>query len=62
MLANMLDAVEPVGIALFTRVLGMSLEECHVLMAEVRAQLKNPKFHLYALYRYIYGQKPVTEG
>lgn len=58
MLVQMLEAVEPVAIALFTRVLGHSYEKSQALMVGVRSEFKNPRNHLYSVYRYIYGQKP----
>ncbi|MCJ1361934.1 hypothetical protein MMC16_001035 [Acarospora aff. strigata] len=44
---NILDALQAVTLALFTRVLGWSAEEVEVLLAGVRRDLKNPRIHAY---------------
>jgi hypothetical protein len=56
----MLDAVEPFTLAIFTRALEWSNERAQALMASVRAELQNPKKHLYVFLRFIYGRKPMT--
>ena len=58
MQTQMLEAVEPLAIAFFTRILGHSYERAQVLMAGVRSEFRDPKNHLYAVYHYVYGQKP----
>ena len=57
---NMTEAVEPLAIALFTRVLGVPMEEVQILMAQVRAEFRDPSLHLYAFYRFVFGRKPVV--
>jgi hypothetical protein len=54
----MLDAVEPFTLALYTRVLGRSLEETNVLMEGVKRELRDPKLHLYNVHHFIWGRKP----
>lgn len=46
-LVNSLDGLEGYSMALFTRAHGMSAEEVQVLMAGVRADMKNTKIHAY---------------
>jgi len=43
---------------LLGRVLGWSKEEYQVLLAEVSQEVRNPKLHLYTVFRFIYGMKP----
>ncbi|RQM04831.1 hypothetical protein DH86_00003914, partial [Scytalidium sp. 3C] len=61
-LAQMLDAVEPFTLAVFTRALGWTNEMAQALMANVRADFRNPKNHLYVIVRFIYGMKPLEES
>lgn len=57
------DAVEPVSMALFTRVLGFSNEETQVMMVGPRKDFMNPKLHLYIRFHFVYGRKPLaSEG
>jgi hypothetical protein len=56
--AQLLDAVEPYTLALFTRVLGRSLQEAQGLMERVKCELVDPKLHLYTAQYIIYGRKP----
>ena len=51
-------AAESYSLALFTRVLGWSVEECQVFLAGVRNDLKNPKVHSYCNLHIVYGMKP----
>ena len=53
-----MDAVEPYTLALFTRVLGRSLQEAQELMERVKCELVDPKLHLYTAQYIIYGRKP----
>ncbi|EOD47594.1 putative tam domain methyltransferase protein [Neofusicoccum parvum] len=53
-----MDAVESFTLALFTRVLGYTVEECQVLISKLKAELRDPKVHMYWYYHFIYGQKP----
>jgi len=55
---GLLESIEAYSLALFTRVLGYELAELQVLLAQVRAEIKDPKNHLYCTAHYIYGQKP----
>ncbi|KAL1995497.1 hypothetical protein VTN49DRAFT_1684 [Thermomyces lanuginosus] len=57
-LYQMLEAVEPFTLALFTRVLRWSQEDIQQLMDRVRADLCNPKLHLYSRFHFVYGRKP----
>lgn len=57
-LAQALDGIEAYTTALFTRVLGMSNEETSIWVAKVRSECKNPAFHLYVNFAFIFGQKP----
>lgn len=57
-LGQALESVESFTVALFTRVLGYSREEAQLVMAQVRADLREPKNHFYVNYHFIYGQKP----
>ena len=56
--AQLLDAVEPYTLALFTRVPGRSLQEAQELMERVKCELVDPKLHLYTAQYIIYGRKP----
>ena len=56
--AQMLEAVEPFTLALYTRVLGISIGETHVVMAGVRGELQNPRLHLYIPIHFVRGRKP----
>lgn len=52
-------AIEPYTLALFTRVLGYTYEEAQEYMERVRDEFETPKCHVYALFRFTYGQKPL---
>ncbi|ESZ91133.1 hypothetical protein SBOR_8497 [Sclerotinia borealis F-4128] len=56
--AQCLDAVEPISMALFTRVLGYSFEEAQVTMVGPRTDMKNPSNHVYMKFHFVYGRKP----
>ncbi|APA09101.1 hypothetical protein SS1G_02992 [Sclerotinia sclerotiorum 1980 UF-70] len=56
--AQCLDAVEPISMALFTRVLGYSFEEAQVMMVGPRKDMKNPLNHVYMKFHFVYGRKP----
>jgi len=43
---------------LLGRVLGWSQEECQILIAEATRELRDPKIHLYTMFRFVYGRKP----
>ncbi|RMJ28405.1 Methyltransferase [Aspergillus sp. HF37] len=54
---NMLEGMEAYSLALFTRVLGWSVQEVHVFFAGVRQELMDRSLHVYTKYYYVYGQK-----
>lgn len=56
---TILEVVEPYTLALFTRVLGFSYQDAQEYMDKVRAELVSSKFHLYVLFHFVYGQKPL---
>lgn len=53
------DALEPVSMALFTRVLNMSTQEVQTMLVGPRKDIYNPEFHLYIKWRFTYGRKPL---
>lgn len=56
---TILQVVEPYTLALFTRVLGFTFQQAQEYMDKVRAELVSNKFHLYVLFHFVYGQKPL---
>ena len=56
--AQVLDAVEAYTLALFTRVLGRSIQETQAHLERVKSELVDPKLHLYTPQYIIYGRKP----
>ncbi|KAJ5746383.1 hypothetical protein N7520_011565 [Penicillium odoratum] len=56
---NMLEAMPPYCVALFTRVLGWNRVEVEGLLAGVRFELKDLSCHLYSKVHIVYGQRPV---
>lgn len=58
-LEQMCESVEPFTLALLTRILGWSNEETQVLMANVQSEFRNKKNHLYGVFHFVYGQKPL---
>ncbi|KAA8648258.1 hypothetical protein EYZ11_008025 [Aspergillus tanneri] len=56
---TLFEAVEPYTLALFTRVLGYSSEEAKGYVDKVRAELLKASYHIYILFHYVYGQRPV---
>jgi len=60
-LCNLLEGLEAVTLAPFTRSLGWSVEEVQVLLAGVRRDLRNPRIHPLIDYHIVYGQKPLSE-
>lgn len=54
---NVVECLETYSLALFTRVLGWSIEEVTVFLAGVRQELVDRSIHLYSKYHIIYGQK-----
>jgi hypothetical protein len=57
---NVLLSVESFTPGLLGRVFGWSNDEVQVLMAEVRKELRDPKLHLYAVYHFVYGRRPLA--
>lgn len=55
---HMIMCVEAFTLALFTRVLGWSREECDIIMALVTSEFRNPRNHLISYFHFCYGQKP----
>ncbi|KAL2424331.1 Methyltransferase pytC [Exophiala dermatitidis] len=56
---TMTEAAPAYSLALFTRVLGWQKEEVEVLMAGVRSDLRNLKYHLYTRMHVVWGRKPL---
>ena len=57
-LSEMLNAVEPYTLALYTKVLGKSLDETKVAIEMVKKEFCTKKFHLYVNYHFITARKP----
>ncbi|KAB8277983.1 S-adenosyl-L-methionine-dependent methyltransferase [Aspergillus minisclerotigenes] len=53
-----MDAIEPLSLALFTRVLGWSEQESRILFSKARQGFKETKRQLYVYTHFIYGRKP----
>lgn len=53
-------ACESYSLALLTRVLGWTVEEVKVLIANTRRELKDRGLHAYANMHFIYGRKPMS--
>lgn len=56
--ANVLRAVESFTPALYTRVLGYSMEETQAVMENVKREMADKKIHQYCSYHFFIGQKP----
>lgn len=54
---HVLDSIEPLTLALFTRVLGWSEIECQVLIAKVKEEFNNPNQQFFIYTHFIYGKK-----
>lgn len=52
------DSVDSYTMALFTRILGWSPEECMVLIAATKAEIRDPRHRLYAQFWFTWGRKP----
>jgi len=57
-LVNMLEGLEALSLALFTRVLGWSIEEVMAFLPSVRQDIKRKEMHLLLDVYVIWGQKP----
>lgn len=55
---QMVDAVEPYTLAIFTDVLGRDVEETQVAIEMVRKEFREKKHHLYVRYHFVTGRKP----
>ena len=47
--------------ALYTRVLNQSVDEAKVVFEMVRREFNDRRLHLYTVYRFVYGKKPVVD-
>jgi SAM-dependent methyltransferase len=56
-LAQFLDSVEPFSLALFTRVLGYTVDETKIIIARVKNDLVNPKLRTYLHFHFVWGRK-----
>lgn len=54
-----LDSLEAYTLALFTRVLGWDVNSVHIFLANVRAEIKDPRHHLFLFVHIVYGRKPM---
>ncbi|KEZ39585.1 hypothetical protein SAPIO_CDS9496 [Scedosporium apiospermum] len=57
-LENIMEGLQGISLALFTRVLGWTAEELEVFLVDVRKQFKNKSVHGYWHIVVVYGQKP----
>ncbi|KAH7061285.1 S-adenosyl-L-methionine-dependent methyltransferase [Macrophomina phaseolina] len=58
MMVNYMEALEAMTFAMFTSVLGWSIEEVQVFLVGVRDDLRKKDVHAYFHYYFVYGQKP----
>ncbi|ODH53547.1 hypothetical protein GX48_00380 [Paracoccidioides brasiliensis] len=56
---QVLEALEPYSLFLFTKILGWTIAETQVLIAGVRADIKNREIHMYNWVHFTYGRKPL---
>jgi len=59
---HVLLCVESFTLGLLGRVMGWSNDECQVLMAEVRRELRDPKLRLYTVFHFVIGRRPEPAG
>lgn len=52
------EALEAYCMASFTRIRGWSKEECQILVANAKKELRNPENHLYSKVHFVYGREP----
>lgn len=52
------DCVDSYTMGLFTRVLGWSVEECQIIMAKVKKQVRDPQWQLYTNFFFVSGRAP----
>lgn len=55
---NLFLSIEAMTLGYLARILGWSKDECQVITAEARKELRDPKLHLYTLFHFIYGRRP----
>ncbi|KAF2434307.1 methyltransferase, partial [Tothia fuscella] len=55
-------AVESFAMGFMTRVLNWTNEECQVLLAKARTELRDPKAKLITIFHFVYGRKPLGSG
>lgn len=55
--ASFLDTVEPATLALFTRVLGYSIEQANIVIANVKKDLRNDAAHIWVVVHYVWGKR-----
>jgi hypothetical protein len=55
---NLLEGVESMSTAAFTRILGWTPEKLHELLEGVRANLQNKGVHAYGIVYFAHGRKP----
>lgn len=58
-LVNMVDGIEALTIRLFSKALGMSIEEVQLLLVDIRKEAKNSRIHSYYYFWVVYGRRPV---
>ncbi|KAL1880038.1 hypothetical protein Daus18300_001401 [Diaporthe australafricana] len=59
---NLLEGVQSMSLALFTRVLGMSSDDVLAFLVDVKKDLVNRKIHSYCGVYFVYGRKPLDHG
>ena len=57
-LVNMVEGVEGLTMRLFSKALGMSLEEIQGLLVNVREEAQNSRIHSYYPFYIVFGRKP----
>lgn len=59
---NMLEGVQSMSLAVFTRVHGMSAEDVLEFLVDVKKDIQNKHIHSYCGVYFVYGMKPVDHG
>lgn len=59
---NLLEGVQSMSLALFTRVLGWSSEDVLSFLVDVKKDLMNRRIHSYCGVYFVYGRKPFDHG
>lgn len=57
-LVNMTEGIEGLTMRLYSKALGMSIEEIQVLLVDVRKEATNSKIHSYYHFWVVYGRRP----